>query len=95
MTKQLLQALPALQTNTSPLQHIKANMSGAQIGKEDMHDCRGGENEEDVMEGDEIQYGICWSRRANSYEYQDSSLLSPIHTMDQEVNYHITMVAMV
>jgi hypothetical protein len=64
-------------------------MSGAQIGREDLHDGHGGENEEDMMEGDEIQYGICWSQRAHTSEYQDSSLLSPIQIMDQEVYYNI------
>jgi hypothetical protein len=42
-------------------------MSGAQIDRVDLHDGCGGEdnykddNEKDVMEGDEIQYGICHS----------------------------------
>ena len=58
MTQHLLQALPTLWKNKIQLQHIKTIMSGAPIGSDDLHDGRGGEDEEDMMEGDEIQYGI-------------------------------------
>jgi hypothetical protein len=33
-------------------------MSGAPTGGDDLHDGRGGENKEDMIEGNEIQYGI-------------------------------------
>jgi hypothetical protein len=69
MTQHLIQASYALETNTIQLQHLKAIMSGAPIGGDDLHDGHGGEDEEDMMEGDEIQYGICWSQHATTYEY--------------------------
>jgi hypothetical protein len=41
----------------------------------------------EVDDDKEVQYGICWSRRATSYHYQDSSSLSPAQIMEQEVYY--------
>ncbi len=35
----------------------------------------------------EIQYGICRSRWATSFQYQDSSSLSPAQVIEQEVYY--------
>ncbi len=39
------------------------------VAGDDLHDGRGGEDDEDMMEGDEIQYGICRLGRATTYEY--------------------------
>ncbi len=43
-----------------------------------------------IMKNDdkEIQYGICRSRWATSFQYQDSSSLSPAQVIEQEVYYH-------
>jgi hypothetical protein len=41
-----------------------------------------------------VQYGIRRSRRDTSYEYRDSSSLSPVQMMDQELFYHIAEDAM-
>jgi hypothetical protein len=70
-------------------------MSGAPIGSDDLHDGCGGEDEEDMMKGDEIQYRICPSQCATTYEYRDSSLLSPVQIMYQEVYYNIAEDTMV
>jgi hypothetical protein len=45
----------------------------------------GGIDDDDRYE--EIQYGICRSRQATSFQYQDSTLLSRALVMEQEVYY--------
>lgn len=45
------------------------------------------ENAEEETAGDGIQYGIRQSRRDTSYHYRDSSSLSPVQMMDQELFY--------
>ena len=53
------------------------------------------ENAEEETAGDGIQYGIRQSRRDTSYHYRDSSSLSPVQIMDQELFYSAAEDAMV
>ena len=57
-------------------------------GREELYEnnnCKDGGHE--VDDNKEVQYGICRSRRATSFHYQDSSSLSPAQIMEQEVYY--------
>ena len=57
-------------------------MSGHQRGQDQLH-LQGGYDEEE----EEIYFGIRQSRRATSYQYRDSSSLTPVQIMQQEVHY--------
>jgi hypothetical protein len=43
--------------------------------------------EDNSEEEEDIEYGICQTRRQTSYEYHDSSSLTPAQIMEQEVYY--------
>ena len=51
--------------------------------------------DEEEADLSDIQYGFRRSRRDTSYEYRDSSSLSPLQLMDRELHYQIAEDIMV